>query len=169
MSFVLIGMMGSGKTSVGKELAALLNLPWKDLDHELVARWGPVAKQFEELGEPGFRERESGLLRELLDGETKVLSGGGGIVLKPANRDLLSGHHTVYLEVPLQELERRLAGPEAGTRPLLSGQDIGTVLRRLFEERGRFYKECAEITVPGWPGEPKKIAMNVLGALQELS
>src|SRR6187402_855134 len=95
----LIGMMGSGKSTVGRALAQRLDRPFVDTDKVLVERTGvPVATIFEIEGEDGFRRRESGVLAELAQGNGHVVATGGGAVLAAENRDLIrSGGTVVYL------------------------------------------------------------------------
>ena len=159
---VLIGMMGSGKTSVGRELAGLLGCPWTDLDVALERRYRrSVARQFETAGEALFRRRESGLLRELAAASTGVLSAGGGVVLAEANRALLKRLATVYLQVSPRALAARLQGPQARLRPLLRGGDPETVLRRMAALRSPLYRSCAAITVRASQGTPAEVARRV--------
>jgi shikimate kinase len=155
-SIVLVGLMGSGKTSVGRELAALLGLPWADLDALLVQAHGPIPRQFERDGEAKFRQRESRLLAQALR-RGGVLSTGGGVVLAKGNRSQLKRQLCVYLRASPAVLAKRLKGEAAG-RPLLKGQALGPRLRRLSAERGRFYRECATLTVQAGLGSARAIA-----------
>ncbi|HTB21677.1 MAG TPA: shikimate kinase [bacterium] len=161
---VLIGMMGSGKTSVGRELARLLGCPWTDLDHEIERRFkATVAEQFEAHGETEFRGRERDLLRELCAGGPLVLSAGGGVVLDPANRELLKARTCVFLDVPAGILAARLGGSQVRQRPLLRDAKDGAeaALRRLSEERGPLYRACATMTVDASKGTPLELAQGI--------
>lgn len=158
-SVVLVGLMGSGKTSVGRELARLLRLPWSDLDALLTKAHGPIPRQFERDGEAAFRRRESRMLATALR-RGGVLSTGGGVVLARSNRRLLKRQRCVYLQASPAVLAKRLRGEAAG-RPLLKGAPLGSRLRRLSAERGRFYRECAALTVRASAGSAKAVAARI--------
>lgn len=160
---VLIGMMGSGKTSVGGALARLLALPWADLDQALERRFKrSVAKQFELDGEALFRRRERDLLREICGAGPGVLSTGGGVVLDPLNRAILRKNTAVYLSASTAVLSRRLGGAQAAQRPLLRGAGgREAVLRRLAAGRGPLYRSCAAFTVLASKGGPADVARRI--------
>lgn len=162
---VLIGLMGSGKTSVGRALADLLGWPWEDLDHALVRRHGRIVEQFRRVGEPAFRRRESAMLARCLK-PGRVLSTGGGVVLERLNRARLKKHWTVYLQVPPPILARRLRGPQSLARPLLKGQALGPRLASLSRERGHFYRESATFSVRAGRGTALQVARRVLKRLR---
>jgi shikimate kinase len=159
---VLIGLMGAGKTRVGRELARLLGRPWADLDAELVkAGKASIARQFARFGEEGFRRREAALLARLLRRRDVVLSSGGGVVLRPENRRLLRRQHTVYLEVPQAVLLKRLRGPELKKRPLFKGQDPAALLRRVRRQRASFYRASALFRVQAGRASAKALAQRI--------
>jgi shikimate kinase len=161
---VLIGMMGSGKTSVGRELARLLGLPWMDLDQALEQRHkASVAEQFESHGEAAFRRRERDLLKELCAAAPCVLSAGGGVVLDPANRARLKKVLTVYLKVSPEVLASRLQGPGLRSRPLLKAAQGGAVrvLKKLARGRAPLYRSSARITVLAAQGSAKAVAQRI--------
>lgn len=161
----LVGLMGSGKTRVGRELARLLGLEWADLDQELVRRHGPIALQFEREGEAVFRRRESkALARWLRPG--RVLSTGGGVVLSAANRALLKRHCTVHLRAPVHVLQQRLKGSERAGRPLLAREPLTRILGRLSRERSRFYRECAAFSVQAGRGTALQVARRIARRLK---
>jgi shikimate kinase len=167
---VLIGLMGSGKTSVGKELARHLGLPWMDLDRELERRHKrSVALQFELDGEPLFRRRERALLARLVAAGPGVISAGGGVVLDPANRALLRRCVTVYLQASASALAGRLKGPQALRRPLLRGGKVESALRRLARRRGPLYRSCAACTVRASQGSAVEVARRVAWKLRGLA
>jgi shikimate kinase len=136
----LVGMPGSGKSTVGPELAARLGVPFVELDAEIERAAGMSVREiFEAEGEPGFREREAAALVEAATRDPSVVSCGGGIVLEPANRvTLRATGEVVFLSVPLEVLRRRV--PPAADRPLIRQEGD---LERLFREREPLYREFA--------------------------
>jgi shikimate kinase len=165
---VLIGLMGAGKTTVGRALAELLEWPWVDLDLALEERWKlSVPRQFETVGEAGFRRRERELLQELGAGGRRVISAGGGVVLEPSSRALLKRWTSVYLSASPDVLARRLRGPQALKRPLLAGGGVEEKLRRLAKLRGPYYRDCAAITVRASQGTASAVAQRVWWRLRQ--
>ena len=165
---VLIGMMGSGKTSVGRELARRLAWPWVDLDQALERRFKrSVAEQFKRDGEKVFRRRERDLLTELCVAGPRVLSAGGGVVLDASNRALLKKRTCVYLQAAPGFLAERLKGAQTGLRPLLQApdKDIGTLLRLMAARRAPLYRSCARITVRASRGTASAVAGRILERL----
>lgn len=144
-NIILIGMMGSGKTTVGKLLANLVGKTFIDIDHEIQRRTGvgiPVI--FEIEGEAGFRKRESEVLRDIVRQQNIVLATGGGAILHPDNRALLRQHGTVvYLCAPVTELRRRTYLDK--NRPLLQTGNVHAKLIELFIQRDPLYRETAHI------------------------
>jgi len=155
LSIALIGFMGSGKTSIGKILASRLALPLFDLDAEIeAARGATIAEIFSRHGEAFFRTLEEKSLAILAGkGIPLVLSCGGGVVLSPVNREVLRRDFaTVWLDVPLSELKKRLAG-EREKRPLLSSDDYESRIEKLFLSRQSLYEATARFTVRWADGE----------------
>lgn len=146
-NIVLIGMMGAGKTSVGRLLAQRLGKTFLDCDHELEARCGvKITTIFEVEGEEGFRDRESATLAGLLEQHGVVLATGGGAVLREQNRRLLRAHgFVVYLRSTLHELWQRTRHDR--TRPLLATADPRARLAELIEQRGPLYLETAHLVM----------------------
>lgn len=145
---VLVGMMGSGKTTVGRRVAARLGRRLRDSDAEVEARTGRTVREiFETDGEPAFRAEEARALAEALDDpEPAVVAAAGGVVLDPANRDRLrAGGTVVWLEASPEDLARRVGS--RNHRPLL-GDDPLVALRRLDGERRALYEEVADHVVP---------------------
>jgi shikimate kinase len=165
---VLVGLMGSGKTSVGRALAQRLGWPHVDLDQVLVERWRQaIPAQFAQVGEAGFRRRESAqLARELR--RRCVLSTGGGVVIQAPNRRLLKGHCTVYLQASPQALAARMTGAQAAKRPLLKGKKPLDVLKRLQRVRGAWYREVAFLTVRASQGRAQEVAQRILQRCTQL-
>ncbi|BBF91316.1 shikimate kinase [Blastochloris tepida] len=145
-SLVLIGMMGAGKSTVGKRLAARLGLPFADADTEIEAAAGmTVAEIFERHGEASFRDGEAKVIRRLLEGEAKVIATGGGAYMRAETRAIIRERAlTVWLKANFDVLMRRVR--RRADRPLLKAPDPEGVMRRLIAERYPVYAE-ADITV----------------------
>ncbi len=143
----LVGMMGAGKTTLGKALALRLRREFFDTDRVLVDRTGvAVSTIFEIEGEPGFRRREALALAELAQRSDCVIATGGGIVLAPENRQAMRSSGTViYLRARLESLWERTRHDT--TRPLLATPDPRGTLQRLLQERDPLYREAAHIVV----------------------
>ena len=146
-NFFLIGLMGSGKTTIGRQLSLKLNKQFYDTDHEIVARMGvPITTMFEIEGEEKFRERESRVLSELVQNNNIVLATGGGIVLREMNRQLLRRHGTViYLQVDIDVILERTRFDRS--RPLLQTENPRAKLETLFQERDALYQSTADIII----------------------
>jgi shikimate kinase len=145
--FCLVGLPGSGKTTVGRQLARKLQAPFVDSDHAIEARLGcSIREYFEQEGEASFRDVEEHVIDEITATRTGVLSTGGGVVLRPNNRShLRSRGHVVYLKSTPEELYRRLR--HDSNRPLLQVADPLTRLRDLFAERDPLYREVAHFVL----------------------
>lgn len=143
----LVGLMGAGKTSVGRLLAKDLRMTFVDCDHEIEKRTGvTVSVIFEIEGEEGFRRRESALLRELVASENVVLATGGGAVLRPENREALARNgFVVYLRASVDELWQRTRHDR--NRPLLRTDDPRARLAELYAQRDPLYREVADIII----------------------
>ena len=143
----LVGMMGAGKTSVGRVLAKRLNKVFQDSDHVIEERTGvKIPVIFEIEGEPGFRSREAAVLDELTVLDNVVLATGGGAVLASENRERLHARGTVvYLRASVKDLLNRTRHDK--NRPLLQTADPRARLNELFETRDPLYREVAHITI----------------------
>jgi shikimate kinase len=143
----LVGMMGAGKTSVGRVLAKRLNKAFYDSDHVIEQRTGvKIPVIFEIEGEPGFRHRESVVLDELTALDNIVLATGGGAVLAQANRERLRTKGTVvYLRASVKDLLNRTRHDK--NRPLLQTADPRARLNELYEKRDPLYREVAHVTI----------------------
>lgn len=143
----LVGPMGAGKTTIGRQLARALDLTFVDSDREIEQRSGvdiPTIFDFE--GEAGFRRRERVMIDALTQRDGVVLATGGGVVLDPDNRRDLSSRGTViYLETSVDEQLRRTRHDR--NRPLLQGNDRRATLERLEAERAPLYREIADLVV----------------------
>jgi shikimate kinase len=147
---VLVGMMGAGKTAVGKALAAGLGVPFLDSDAEIErAAAMSIAEIFARDGEAFFRARETQVIDRLLDGESGILSTGGGAFLSEQNRALISAKGvSVWLKADLSLLWNRVK--HKNTRPLLHTADPYETLRALYEARVPIY-ELADLSVEARP------------------
>jgi len=143
----LIGMMGSGKSTVGRRLATTLSREFIDADKELEARCGvPITTIFELEGEAGFRRREAALIEDLTQKPGLVLATGGGAVLLEENRRHLHARGlVVYLRATVQELWLRLRNDKV--RPLLRAPDPRRRIAELVDLRDPLYRECAHMIV----------------------
>ncbi len=143
----LVGMPGSGKSTVGRQLARRFRQNFVDTDHEIERRIGmSVREYFDAHGEAAFRDLEQEVLADLAQGPGTVLATGGGAVLRAANRDLLRQHRRVlYLRASPEELFRRLRHDTH--RPLLQVADPLTRLRNLYRERDPLYRQTAHYVV----------------------
>ena len=143
----LVGLPGSGKSTVGRQLARRLQLPFVDSDHVIEERLGcSIRDYFEREGEANFRDVEELVIDELTSITGGVLSTGGGAVLRPNNRQRLQSRgHVVYLRSSPEELFRRLRHDV--NRPLLQVADPLGRLRELYVERDPLYRETAHFVI----------------------
>jgi shikimate kinase len=162
MIVYLVGMPGSGKSTVGRELAGRFGVPFVDLDTEIEREAGmPVAEIFADRGEAAFRALEAQALVKASTQDPSVVSCGGGVVLEPANRIALRNSGIcVYLDVPLAQLEARVR--PASDRPLI--REPGD-LERLLVAREPLYREFAAHVVDG-SGAPGDVADAIVEELR---
>ena len=156
----LVGMPGSGKSTVGRHLARLLGWRFIDSDHEIERQiGGPIRAFFEQHGEAAFRDMEQQSIVELCQQTGAVLATGGGAVLREANRQALqSGCEVVYLRSAPEELFRRLRHDTQ--RPLLQVRDPLRRLRDLYRERDPLYRDTADFVIEtGRPSVPTLVNM----------
>lgn len=157
----LVGLMGSGKTSVGRRLAKLLDRPFVDCDEGFIARYGrTIAEVFAEDGEDAFRTMESKLLEELLAVRSPlVLATGGGVVVREENRRRLRQDDVKVVLLHAEPAFLAARAKAKAHRPLLAGDDPAAVLARLHAERIGWYLEVADDVVAVEPfhneGGPK--------------
>ena len=141
-------MPGCGKSTIGRQLARMRQLPFLDSDHEIERYLGcSIREFFDREGEAAFREVEARVIAETLaDPQQRVVATGGGSVLRPANRAAMQTHATVvYLHTQVDDLARRLSRDTA--RPLLQVADPRQRLRDLYTTRDPIYREVADIVV----------------------
>ncbi|ABM35997.1 shikimate kinase [Polaromonas naphthalenivorans CJ2] len=146
-SVALVGLPGSGKSTIGRQLARRLKLSFLDSDHVIEERLGcSIRDYFEREGEASFRDVEEAVIDELTGMASGVLSTGGGSVLRPANRQRLHERgHVVYLRSSPEELFRRLRHDVS--RPLLQVADPLGRLRDLYAQRDPLYRETAHFVI----------------------
>lgn len=164
----LIGPMGVGKSTIGRQLAKLLRMEFDDTDHEIQRRTGvdiPTIFDFE--GEEGFRRRERVVVEELTGGTGLVLATGGGVVLDSDNRRCLSGRGVVvYLSCsPEQQYDRTR---QDRNRPLLQTENPMSKLEDLMEEREPIYRELADLVISTEKRSAVVVAKEIVLRLSEL-
>lgn len=142
---ILVGPMGAGKTTIGRQLAKSLDRKFFDSDKEIEKRTGAsIPLIFELEKEEGFRKRESTMIEELVDKDNIVLATGGGAVLDQTNRKLLHNNgYVIYLCAPVDQLIRRTSRDK--NRPLLQTKDPEKTIRKLLEVRDPLYRETAHL------------------------
>ncbi|MEU3775698.1 shikimate kinase [Streptomyces sp. NPDC046876] len=161
---VLVGPMGSGKSTVGELLARRLGVPYRDTDADIVAAQGrAISDIFVDEGEPYFRELERQAVATAVAEHTGVLALGGGAVLDAGTRALLAGLPVAYLSMDVEEAVRRVGLGAA--RPLLA-VNPRRQWRELMEARRPLYTEVARVEVPTDDRTPEEVAQAVLDALE---
>jgi shikimate kinase len=142
-----IGLMGAGKTTIGRLLARQMGKVFYDSDHEIERKTGvKIPLIFELEGEAGFRKREAAVIEELSQLDNIVMATGGGAVLAPENRTFLKNNgHVIYLRANVHDLWQRTRNDK--TRPLLQGGDIRQKLEQLYIERDPIYTSLASCIV----------------------
>ena len=143
----LVGLMGAGKTTLGRQLARRLGKRYVDADHELEERLGvTIPTIFEIEGEAAFRDREEAVIADLVQLENIVLGTGGGAVLREANRRRLSeGGTVVYLHAEPSTLYERVR--HSRHRPLLKAADPAARIAQLYAERDPLYRSVADLVI----------------------
>jgi shikimate kinase len=162
---VLVGLMGVGKSTVGRRLARRLGLPFIDSDAAIEDASGySAAEVFERYGERDFRDGERRLVARLIEGDVRVIATGGGAYVDPRTRELLNERAiTVWLDAPVDILAERTGRRD--TRPLLRTTDRKGTLQRLSEERRPSYEE-AHIHVKSGDGAHKDVVEAIVHALE---
>jgi shikimate kinase len=160
----MVGLMGAGKTSIGRRLAARVGLPFVDADEEIEAAAGSSIEDiFERLGEASFRDGERRVIARLLDGPPIVLATGGGAFMDPQTRERIAAKAiSVWLRADLDTLVRRTS--RRNDRPLLKDGDPREILARLMDQRYPIYQQ-ADIVVDSVDAPADETVQNVLDAL----
>jgi shikimate kinase len=171
MNIVLVGLMGTGKTTVGRILAATLGRPFVDTDAWVEARAGrPISAIFEWDGETAFRAMEEYAVEVIAEQDGQIIATGGGAVISPKNREALRRTgHVFWLDAPPDELVRRATADGVQTRPLLGGIDPLAKLTALAAGRAEAYVAAAHHRVATAGKGPDAVAREILdyiGALE---
>ena len=163
---VLVGLMGAGKSSIGRRLAQVLGLPFTDADSEIEAAAGATVEEiFARDGEAAFRNGERRVLARLLDNPTQVLATGGGAFMDAETRALIRARAiSIWLRADLDLLLARVA--RRNNRPLLKNGDPRAILARLMDERYPIYAE-ADVVVDSVDGPPDATLGHVMTALEK--
>jgi shikimate kinase len=163
-TIVLVGLMGAGKTNIGRRLAARLDLPFCDSDNEIEAAAGETIEEiFKNRGERVFRDGERRVIARLLAQPVHVLATGGGAFIDPETRALIARRGvSVWLRADLDVLVQRVS--RRSNRPLLKGGDQRAILAELIERRYPIYTQAA-LVVDSGEGAPEATVARVLAAL----
>lgn len=163
----IIGPMGSGKTTIGRQLARKLDRDFYDSDHEIEKKTGvDISLIFEIEGEEGFRQRESRMLAELALNEASVIATGGGSILREENRKCLRDNGLVlYLKSSVEMLFERTRKDKK--RPLLNTEDKMRTIRELMQAREHLYEELADIVISTDNQPIKQIIEQVLEQIEK--
>jgi shikimate kinase len=162
----LVGLMGAGKTTIGRQLARALAVPFYDSDKAIEERTGvDIPTIFEFEGEEGFREREQKMLQELTQMQGVVLATGGGAILREQNRKLLINNgFIVYLQCSVDRILERTRRDTQ--RPLLKTENPKERIETLFAQREPLYLACADFKVDTGIMQSKEVVEHILAAYQ---
>jgi shikimate kinase len=165
-ALVLVGLMGAGKTSVGRRLAEKLEIPFVDADHEIeLAAGKTIPEIFNDHGEEYFREGERRVITRLLENGRQVLATGGGAFMNVETREKIKGHGlSLWLKADLDLLLKRVA--KRNDRPLLLKEDPTIVMKRLIDQRYPIYAE-ADITVESRDVQHGQMVNDVIKAVAD--
>jgi shikimate kinase len=165
----LIGLMGAGKTTIGRQLASALRLPFYDSDKAIEENTGvDIPTIFEYEGEKGFRNREQAMIAQLTEIEGIVLATGGGAILREENRKhLQSNGFVVYLQCSIEHILQRTRRDTQ--RPLLNTDDPKLRLETLLQEREPLYLGCADFRIDTGELQSKQVVKEILQAYQQFN
>jgi shikimate kinase len=166
-NIILIGPMGSGKSTIGNVIAKRLNREFQDSDHFIEKRTGvDIARIFDIEGEQGFRDRETNALDELLSENNRVIATGGGSVLREENQQLLKQKgYIVFLDTSVNQQMQRLRRDKK--RPLLQTENPRERLESLLTERRPIYLELADLAVKTDKRMARRLAADIINQLPE--
>lgn len=165
-NIILIGFMGTGKTTIGKQVATQLNLNFIDTDQQIVQVSGmEIPKIFSEKGESYFRALENQVFQDVLNQSNQVISTGGGLVIEACNRQLLhrqreNGDLVIWLTASLNTLWHRLKKDD--DRPLLKGENPREKINNLVQERDELYREVADYIIDTSEQAPNRVIAEVI-------
>lgn len=160
--------MGAGKSTIGRLLAKELKLQFKDSDKEIEQRTGAdIPWIFDVEGEQGFREREQSMIAELCELSGVVIATGGGVVLRPENRQALrAGGRVIYLHASVEQQLDRTSRDR--NRPLLRNSDPAKVLANLMQIRDPLYREIADVIIETDERPPRMVVQEIIDRLDAL-
>lgn len=160
-AIVLIGFMGAGKTTISKKLASCLNYPMIDMDEVLVARLGcSINDYFTEFGESAFREQETALLKEALQQEA-IIATGGGVILQKENQKVLQDQLVIYLKGQAEILIDRIRKDKENIRPLAL-ENSDQKLKTMLVTREKMYEKLAKLTIETTAKTPEEIVKEII-------
>lgn len=163
---VLVGMPGSGKSTIGRRLARALDVPLLDTDAKIIETTGRTIADIFLEGEAEFRRIEADVVRAALADHDGVVSLGGGAITTPEVREALAGHTVVYLEISAAEGIRRTSG---SGRPLLAGADPGERFRELMTQRVPLYRQVATVRINTNRRNPGAVVRNIVQRMESLN
>ena len=165
MNIALIGMMGSGKSTIGKLLSDKLNLKFIDTDEEIIKLANcSINKIFEEHGEETFRSMETIVLSKILKSDNQIIATGGGIIKKEENRELLKQTKTLYLKADKETIFERVKNDNS--RPLLNTKNLKDTIQTILSEREHLY-EKSDLTINTTNKTPNEVVNTIMEEIKQ--